>query len=103
MGMKAIPHSIELWVHYLTYCSGNPALQEMFVREQYEKAIVLCGVNFYADYIWDLFIEWEMENGNYKGAFQLYDRLLDIPIHHQVAELHRDPSKPAFYETHWKK
>jgi len=37
-----------------------------------------------------------MLKGNFKGAFQLYNPLLDIKIHHQVAELHGDPRKPAF-------
>ena len=44
-GLKAIPLSVDLWIHYLNYCRAEQKDEE-FLRGEYEKAIDACGMEF---------------------------------------------------------
>lgn len=45
-GLKAIPLSVDLWVHYINYCKGVRPDDKEFLRSQYERAINACGLEF---------------------------------------------------------
>nr|CAD7429748.1 unnamed protein product [Timema monikensis] len=45
-GLKAIPLSVDLWIHYLNYCKAAYADNEDHLRTQFEKAISACGMEF---------------------------------------------------------
>lgn len=45
-GVKAIPLSVDLWIHYLNYCVKEHGDNEDFVRGEYEKAVDACGLEF---------------------------------------------------------
>lgn len=45
-GLKAIPLSVDLWIHYLNYCKTTFADDEQFLRDQFEKALDACGLEF---------------------------------------------------------
>lgn len=83
-GLEAIPLSVDLWIHYLTYVKSNPhhkpaAEQEQFVRSQFKRAVNTCGLEFRSDKLWDAYIKWENETKSYQRIVKIYDRLLTIP------------------------
>jgi pre-mRNA-processing factor 39 len=86
-GLTAVPLSVDLWLHYLNYCRVHHAAQESFVREQFERAISVCGLEFRSDRLWELYINWEIERDDLRRVFEIYDKLLSIPT--------------QFHTTHW--
>ena len=45
-GLKAIPLSVDLWIHYLSYMKSAYPDDEDLIREQFEKAVEACGIEF---------------------------------------------------------
>ncbi|XP_018331936.1 pre-mRNA-processing factor 39 isoform X2 [Agrilus planipennis] len=78
-GLKAIPLSVDLWIHYLTYVRSARADDEEFVRSQYERALSACGLEFRSDRLWDSYIKWETEGKRLQNVTAIYDRLLATP------------------------
>ena len=76
-GLKAIPLSVDLWLHFLTYVRNNQG--EEAIRSQYERAIAACGLEFRSDRLWDGYIKWEIENRYFRKVIDLYDRLIKTP------------------------
>ena len=101
--MKAISLSVDLWLHYINHCKTVYEKDEEKLREQYEKAIQACGLEFrceissifYAhiyiifiqiyiflfrsDRLWESYIKWELEGKRLSRVTALYDRLLCTP------------------------
>lgn len=86
-GLAAVPLSVDLWLHYLNYCRVHHAAHESFVREQFERAIGVCGLEFRSDRLWEVYINWEVERDDLRRVFDIYDKLLSIPT--------------QFHTTHW--
>lgn len=103
-GLKAIPLSVDLWIHYLNHIKATRAEDHVYIRSQYERAIgkifVLsceasgvgfpwanvcsdvaeaCGLEFRSDRLWESYIKWEAENGSALNVTNIYDRLLATP------------------------
>ncbi|XP_049776304.1 pre-mRNA-processing factor 39-like [Schistocerca cancellata] len=78
-GLKAIPLSVDLWIHYLNYCKATYPDDETHLRCQFEKAISACGMEFRSDRLWESYIKWESEGKRLQNVTALYDRLLLIP------------------------
>lgn len=78
-GLKAIPLSVDLWIHYLNYCKATYPDDEAHLRCQFEKAISACGMEFRSDRLWESYIKWESEGKRLQNVTSLYDRLLLIP------------------------
>ncbi|KAJ1528804.1 hypothetical protein ONE63_007183 [Megalurothrips usitatus] len=78
-GLKAIPLSVDLWIHYLNYCRAAHADEEDFLRGEYEKALDACGMEFRSDRLWESYLKWEVEAGRLLNVTALYDRLLATP------------------------
>lgn len=85
-GMKAIPLSADLWIHYLNHVKKEFASKPDFVRSQYEKAVEACGKEWRSDKLWDHFVKWEIQTqkddqsgGNFKNVLAIYDRILANP------------------------
>lgn len=47
--MKAIPLSIDLWIHYLTHVKQKHESDREFIRNQFERALATCGLEFRSD------------------------------------------------------
>lgn len=45
-GLKAISLSVDLWLHYINHCKVVYEKDEEKMREQYERAIEACGLEF---------------------------------------------------------
>nr|XP_023019720.1 pre-mRNA-processing factor 39-like isoform X1 [Leptinotarsa decemlineata] len=78
-GLKAIPLSVDLWIHYLTYVKSTRTDDEEFIRSQFERSITACGLEFRSDRLWDSFIKWEAEGKRLQRVTAIYDRLLATP------------------------
>lgn len=54
----------------------------------FEDAVQAAGLDFHADRLWDLYIEWEKEQGNMRNATAVLDRVLRVPT--QLYNTHYD-------------
>lgn len=45
-GLKAIPLSVDLWIHYMGYMKSVYPDDEDMIREQFERAVDACGIEF---------------------------------------------------------
>uniref|UniRef100_A0A672N4Z8 Pre-mRNA-processing factor 39-like n=1 Tax=Sinocyclocheilus grahami TaxID=75366 RepID=A0A672N4Z8_SINGR len=55
----------------------------------FEEAFAAAGWDFHSDRLWDLYAEWEKEQGNLKFTTDVYDRVLRVPT--------------QLYNTHYEK
>ncbi|XP_014488048.1 PREDICTED: pre-mRNA-processing factor 39 [Dinoponera quadriceps] len=78
-GLKAISLSVDLWLHYINHCKTVYEKDEEKLREQYERAIQACGLEFRSDRLWESYIKWEQEAKRFSRVTALYDRLLSTP------------------------
>lgn len=78
-GLKAIPLSVDLWIHYLGHVKANHADDETIIRSQFERALAACGLEFRSDKLWEAYIKWENEAKRVDKVVALYDRLLSTP------------------------
>lgn len=78
-GLKAIPLSVDLWIHFLNYSKATYPDDEDHLRTQFEKAINACGMEFRSDRLWESYIKWENEGKRLQNVTNLYDRLLAMP------------------------
>ncbi|KAJ3587611.1 hypothetical protein NHX12_011208 [Muraenolepis orangiensis] len=79
-GLQAIPLSVDLWIHYINLLLGTldmnlPDSPER-IRSVFEGAVAAAGVDFHSDRLWDLYVEWEKEQGNMRAAGAVLDRVL---------------------------
>ncbi|XP_050441249.1 pre-mRNA-processing factor 39-like [Adelges cooleyi] len=75
-GLTAIPLSVDLWIHYMTYLKTNHADDIDHIRSKFEKGLQICGLEYRSDRLWDHYIKWEIDQGMVQNAFNIYDRLL---------------------------
>lgn len=78
-GLKAIPLSVDLWIHYLAHVKSSHADDEEFVRSQFERALSACGLEFRSDKLWEAYIKWETDGKRIQNVINIYDRLLTTP------------------------
>ncbi|XP_010782535.1 pre-mRNA-processing factor 39 isoform X1 [Notothenia coriiceps] len=82
-GLQAIPLSVDLWLHYLTFIKENSDLSdpetEGRIRAAYEHAVLAAGTDFHSDRLWESYITWETEQEKLANVTAVYDRILGIP------------------------
>ncbi|XP_030576797.1 pre-mRNA-processing factor 39 isoform X2 [Archocentrus centrarchus] len=82
-GLQAIPLSVDLWIHYLTFIKENSDSTdpetEGRIRASYEHAVLAAGTDFRSDRLWESFINWETEQQKLANVTAIYDRILGIP------------------------
>ncbi|CAF4911516.1 unnamed protein product [Pieris macdunnoughi] len=78
-GLRAIPLSVDLWIHYLNHIKSTRSEEHAHIRSQYERAVEACGLEFRSDRLWESYIKWEAENGSALNVTEIYDRLLSTP------------------------
>lgn len=54
----------------------------------FEDAVRAAGLDFHSDRLWDLYVEWEKEQGNMRNATAVLDRVLKVPT--QLYNTHYD-------------
>lgn len=75
-GLNAIPLSVDLWIHYMTYLKSHHTADVDRIRSNFEKGLAICGLEYRSDRLWDHYIKWEIEQNMLQNAFDLYNRLL---------------------------
>ncbi|XP_042861360.1 pre-mRNA-processing factor 39-like isoform X3 [Penaeus japonicus] len=88
-GLDAIRLSVDLWLHFMEYITSQYPDDEAFVRQEFERAIETCGLEFKSDKLWEAYINWESGGKRWKNVTQLYERLLATPT--------------SKYMQHWQK
>ncbi|KAM9355390.1 pre-mRNA-processing factor 39 isoform 2-T2 [Pholidichthys leucotaenia] len=82
-GLQAIPLSVDLWIHYLTFIKENSDSSdpetEGRIRASYEHAVLAAGTDFRSDRLWESYINWETEQQKLANVTAIYDRILGIP------------------------
>ncbi|XP_024139838.1 pre-mRNA-processing factor 39 [Oryzias melastigma] len=94
-GLQAIPMSVDLWIHYVNLLLGtldmNLSDSPSRIRKVFEDGITAAGMDFHSDRLWDLYVEWEKEQGNMRNATAILDRVLKVPT--QLYNTHYDKLK----------
>lgn len=105
-GLQAIPLSVDLWLHYLTFIKENadPTDQETEgrIRAAYEHSVLAAGTDFRSDRLWEAYINWETEQQRLANVTAIYDRILGIPTqlysqHFQRFKEHVQNNNPKFF------
>ncbi|KAJ6637117.1 Pre-mRNA-processing factor 39 [Pseudolycoriella hygida] len=78
-GLKSIPLSVDLWIHYLTHVKQKNPDDEEYIRVQFDRALVSCGLEFRSDKLWEAYIKWETDGKRFTNVINIYDRLLATP------------------------
>uniref|UniRef100_A0A8C5GMD4 Pre-mRNA-processing factor 39 n=1 Tax=Gouania willdenowi TaxID=441366 RepID=A0A8C5GMD4_GOUWI len=82
-GLQAVPLSVDLWLHYLTFIKENSDLTdpetEGRIRASYEHSVLGAGTDFRSDRLWESYITWETEQQKLANVTAIYDRILGIP------------------------
>uniref|UniRef100_A0A8C5TMS3 Pre-mRNA-processing factor 39 n=1 Tax=Malurus cyaneus samueli TaxID=2593467 RepID=A0A8C5TMS3_9PASS len=75
--------SVDLWIHYINFLKEtlDPADPETnsTIRGAYEHAVLAAGTDFRSDRLWEMYINWENDQGNLREVTSIYDRILGIP------------------------
>jgi len=84
-GLRAIPLSIDLWSHYITFyyskLDESDPQRAQKIRKLYERAVAAAGMDFRSDKLWESYIAWERDNQHPAKVTALYDRLLAMPTY----------------------
>ncbi|XP_069945998.1 pre-mRNA-processing factor 39 isoform X2 [Cherax quadricarinatus] len=88
-GLEAIRLSVDLWLHYMEYITSQFPDNEAFVRQEFERAVDTCGLEFKSDKLWEAYIAWESTGKRWKNVTLLYERILATPT--------------SKYMQHWQK
>ncbi|XP_014822049.1 PREDICTED: pre-mRNA-processing factor 39-like [Calidris pugnax] len=92
-GLQSIPLSMDLWIHYISYLQSTldmnlpESIQK--IRGVFEAAVAAAGMDFRSDKLWELYVEWEREQGDLRAVTGIYDRVLSMPT--------------QLYNHHWEK
>ncbi|XP_071019504.1 pre-mRNA-processing factor 39-like [Oncorhynchus clarkii lewisi] len=82
-GVHAIPLSVDLWLHYLSFIKDNADPEDpetpSRIRAAYEHAVLAAGTDFRSDRLWEAYINWETEQERLANVTAIYDRILGIP------------------------
>lgn len=75
-GLRAIPLSVDLWIHYMTYLKTYHTDNVDRIRSKFEEGLETCGLEYRSDRLWDHYIKWEIDQNKLANAFDIYNRLL---------------------------
>eukprot|EP00794_Sanderia_malayensis_P020193 gene20193-22169_t len=91
-GLKAIPLSVDLWIHYLNFMieltKDEPDNADL-IRKLFTEAVQAAGLEFRSDKLYDAYIEWEKSQGNLRNITQIYDCLLATPTYQYIKSFSR--------------
>ncbi|XP_066575068.1 pre-mRNA-processing factor 39 isoform X2 [Amia ocellicauda] len=102
-GLQAIPLSLDLWIHYISLLQEtlNMNLPESTqrIRSAFESAVSAAGLEFRSDRLWEMFVDWEREQGELRAVTAVFDRVLSMPTqlysqHYQRFKEHVESHSP---------
>jgi len=77
--LNAIPISVDLWIYYMTYLRTERYDEEHHIRNEFERSLNLCGLDYHSDKLWHDYISWEVERNELFNAVEIFYRLIRIP------------------------
>ncbi|KAE8607182.1 hypothetical protein XENTR_v10011069 [Xenopus tropicalis] len=101
--LQSIPLSVDLWINYITFLKNtlDTALPESIEKLQgaFRSAAAAAGMEFRSDKFWEMYIDWEIKQGNFREATAVYDQVLSIPTqlyrqHHERFKQHISAHAP---------
>lgn len=75
-GLNAIPLSVDLWIHYMTYLRTHHTDDVDRIRSKFEQGLETCGLEYRSDRLWDHYIKWEIDQNQLLNASNIYNRLI---------------------------
>ncbi|XP_063173337.1 pre-mRNA-processing factor 39-like isoform X1 [Candoia aspera] len=82
-GLQSIPLSMDLWIHYITFLQTTLDMNHPDSAQKicgtFESAVAAAGVDFRSDKLWEMYVEWQKEQGDLKAVTAIYDRVLSTP------------------------
>ncbi|XP_077388287.1 pre-mRNA-processing factor 39 isoform X2 [Festucalex cinctus] len=101
-GLQSIPLSVDLWIHYINLLLGtldmNLPESPKRIRSVFEDAVVASGLDFHSDRLWDLYVEWEKEQGNIRNVTAVLDRVLKLPTQNYSTHYEKFKAHLSSYE-----
>ncbi|KAM6307745.1 LOW QUALITY PROTEIN: pre-mRNA-processing factor 39-like [Podargus strigoides] len=96
-GCSPSPLSMDLWIHYISYLQatlepGLPEATHKNPRACSRRQVAAAGMDFRSDKLWELYVEWEREQGELRAVTGIYDRVLSMPT--QLYSHHWTSSAP---------
>ncbi|ETE60031.1 Pre-mRNA-processing factor 39 [Ophiophagus hannah] len=92
-GLQSIPLSMDLWIHYITFLQSTLDMNQPDSAQKicgtFEAAVAAAGVDFRSDKLWEMYVEWQKDQGDLKAVTSIYDRVLSTPT--------------QLYSHHWEK
>ncbi|XP_065661700.1 pre-mRNA-processing factor 39 isoform X2 [Hydra vulgaris] len=90
-GLKAIPVSVDLWIHYINFTMQQNKLNEnqQLIRSLFDRALDSAGMEFRSNKLWDTYITWEKALGNLKRVTEIFDRLIATPTQQHLRNWQR--------------
>ncbi|XP_044282806.1 pre-mRNA-processing factor 39-like isoform X2 [Varanus komodoensis] len=92
-GLQSIPLSMDLWIHYISFLQStldmNLPDSAQKICGTFESAVAAAGVDFRSDKLWEMYVDWQREQGDLKAITAIYDRVLSTPT--------------QLYSHHWEK
>ena len=84
-GVRAIPLSIDLWVHvvdfYMTHYSRPDAGVDK-TRKIFDRAIAAAGLEFRSEKLWNKYVKWEIDNKNWLAVMAIYEKAVLAQTQH---------------------
>lgn len=75
----AIPICVDLWIEYMKCLRMDPTNKKDYIRNEFERSLKSCGLDYRSDQLWRDYISWEVEEKNLINAAKIYYRLFHIP------------------------
>ncbi|KAL4126695.1 hypothetical protein QTP88_010904 [Uroleucon formosanum] len=78
-GLSAIPISVDLWIYYMTYLRTERYNETSHIRNEFERSLQFCGLDYHSDQLWYDYISWELLMNEPLNVIKIYHRLICIP------------------------
>ncbi|XP_058016147.1 pre-mRNA-processing factor 39-like isoform X3 [Ahaetulla prasina] len=82
-GLQSIPLSMDLWIHYITFLQSTLDMNQPDSAQKicgtFEAAVAAAGVDFRSDKLWEMYVEWQKDQGDLRAVTGIYDRVLSTP------------------------
>jgi len=88
MGFVNLRLSVDFWSDFINYCFSLYE-DENSIRDLFDMMVGTCGIHFWSDPLWEMFIEWEKERGHTSRVIQIYDQLLSVPTEKHATHWHK--------------
>ncbi|EFJ14366.1 hypothetical protein SELMODRAFT_120899 [Selaginella moellendorffii] len=76
--VKAVAHSVDIWVHYCAYAAEKFPPEE--VIRLFERGVSLVGTDYLSHILWDKFIDYALARQDYSLLMQVRTRILEVPL-----------------------